>query len=368
MTEHANAPVWSHNEWSPLQEVIVGTPYHLDYHADLSFQLFFQQNIPRIAEGPAARSAANRLFRNVRPSNKMRDECLEDIAGFMRVLESYGVVVRRPTVLTTLPIVRTPHWEAPMGHALMPRDLFLVLGDEIIETSPAVRARYFESDLYKELLTEYFNSGARWTLAPRSRLLDRNFDFTYAISNGFTDAIPDDPFYEMMFDGAQVMRFGYDLLFNVSTENHRMGARWLSRHLGEDYRVHVVEITDNHIDASVVPLRPGTLLMHESVQVEALPEPLRKWDVIRYNWIDKPIEVIEEGVPFLASQSIGMNVLSLDEQHVVVQDIQEPLIRDLEEKGFTPVPVRWRHGRSLGGGFHCVTLDTRRDGGPDSAF
>jgi glycine amidinotransferase len=147
-----------------------------------------------------------------------------------------------------------------------------------------------------------------------------------------------------------------------------MGARWLSRHLGEDYRVHMVEITDNHIDASVVPLRPGTLLMHESVQVSSLPEPLRKWDVIRYSWIDKPIEVIEEGVPFLASQSIGMNVLSLDEQHVVVQDIQEPLIRDLEGKGFIPVPVRWRHGRSLGGGFHCVTLDIRRDSGPDSAF
>jgi glycine amidinotransferase len=368
MTEHANGPVWSHNEWSPLQEVIVGTPYHLDYHADLSFQLFFQQNIPRIAEGPAARSAANRLFRNVRPSNKMRDECLEDIAGFMKVLEDYGAVVRRPNVLTTLPTVKTPYWEAPMGHALMPRDLFLVLGDEIIETSPAVRARYFESDLYKELFTEYFNRGAKWTLAPRSRLLDRNFDFSYAISHGFTGTVPGDPFYELMFDGAQVMRFGCDLVFNVATENHRMGARWLNRHLGEDYRVHMVEITDNHIDASLVPLRPGVLLMHESVQASSLPEPLRKWDVIRYSWIDKPIEVIEEGVPFLASQSIGMNVLSLDEQHVVVQDIQEALIKDLEEKGFIPVPVRWRHGRSLGGGFHCVTLDIRRNSDPDSVF
>jgi N-dimethylarginine dimethylaminohydrolase len=61
----------------------------------------------------------------------------------------------------------------------------------------------------------------------------------------------------------------------------------------------------------------------------------------------------------LASQSIGMNVLSLDEEHVVVQ---VPLIRNLEKAGFTPIVVRWRHGRSLGGGFHCVTLDIRRTG------
>jgi hypothetical protein len=118
-------------------------------------------------------------------------------------------------------------------------------------------------------------------------------------------------------------------------------------------------------DASVLPLRPGTLLVHESINLDALPAPLPRWDAIRYQWPGKPIEAGEDGVPLLASQSIGMNVLSLDEQRVIVQDIQLPLIRSLESKGFTPVPLRWRRGRSLGGGFHCVTLDVRRDGQPD---
>jgi glycine amidinotransferase len=255
-----------------------------------------------------------------------------------------------------------------MGHALMPRDLFLIVADEIIETPPAVRARYFEADLYKELFTGYFNAGARWTLAPRSRLLERNFDFSYALAHGYDGTVPDGSFYEVMFDAAQVLRFGRDLIFNVSTENHRMGARWLARHLDGRNRVHVVEITDNHIDASLLPLRPGTLLVHDTVDREALPEPLRRWDVIRYEWLDQPTEVMQDGLPLLASQSIGMNVLSLDERHVVVQDIQLPLIRNLEKAGFTPVPVRWRHGRSLGGGFHCVTLDIRRDSNPDFAL
>jgi hypothetical protein len=254
------------------------------------------------------------------------------------------------------------------SHALMPRDLFLFVCDEIIETSPAVRARYFEADLYTELFTGYFNAGARWTLAPRSRLLDRNFDVSYALAHGYDGDVPADPFYELMFDAAQILRFGRDLIFNISTENHRMGARWLARHLHGRNRVHIVEISDNHIDASVLPLRPGTLLTHEGIDRDALPEPLRRWDAIRYQWLDQPAEVTEDGVPLLASQSIGMNVLSLDQHHVVVQDIQLPLIRDLEKKGFTPIPVRWRHGRSLGGGFHCVTLDIRRDSTPDFAL
>lgn len=46
-------PVWSCDEWSPLREVIVSTPHHLDYSQDLSFRLFFHRNLtPSAGEGP----------------------------------------------------------------------------------------------------------------------------------------------------------------------------------------------------------------------------------------------------------------------------------------------------------------------------
>jgi glycine amidinotransferase len=162
-----------------------------------------------------------------------------------------------------------------------------------------------------------------------------------------------------MFDGAQVLRLGRDLIFNCSTENHRLGAEWLARHLGDEYRVSTVSITDNHIDSSVIALRPGMLLAQPSVDVESLPEPIRSWDVIRYQAIDAS-DVDHAGLPLLASQNIGINVLSLDEETVVVQDIQAELLAELERRGFTPIPCRWRHGRTVGGGFHCLTLDVRR--------
>lgn len=358
--KHPTGPVSTHNEWDPLEEVVVGTPYHLDYHADRSFRIFFHMN--RSTINPSGD------MKKVRPTNRMKEECLEDIAEFIGILDEFGVTVRRPELADHVPVVQSPYWKAPMGHALMSRDIFLVIGNEIIETAPMMRARYFEPELYKALFTEYFNQGAKWTVAPKSRLLDHNFDTGYLHEHGFSENPAQQPFYEIMFDGAQVMRVGRDLVFNASSENHRMGARWLAQHLDDRYRVHLTQITDTHIDGEVLPLRPGVLLARDTVDIDQLPAPMRTWDVIRYSWLDRPLEIAQDGVPLLASQTIGMNVLSLDQEHVVVQDIQEPLIRDLEKHGFTPIPCRWRHGRSLGGGFHCVTLDIRRSGELEDYF
>jgi glycine amidinotransferase/scyllo-inosamine-4-phosphate amidinotransferase 1 len=36
------------------------------------------------------------------------------------------------------------------------------------------------------------------------------------------------------------------------------------------------------------------------------------------------------------------------------------LIKILEENKFTVIPLELRHSRTLGGGFHCVTLDLVR--------
>jgi glycine amidinotransferase len=349
----------SHNGWSPLEEIIVGTPFHLDYSDDISFQLFFYRNIYQECVYDSEEGVWV-AFPTGKPSNRLRDELNEDLQGFISILEGEGIRVRQPDVVTEAKTIQSPYWTAALCHALMSRDLFIVIGDEIIETAPMVRSRYFEADLYKTLFTEYFLQGARWTVAPKSRLQDRNFDYSYAVEHGYTGKLPEDPFFEIMFDGPQIVRIGRDLLFNCSNENHRMGLRWLQRHLGSGYRIHEIGITDHHVDGQVIPLKPGTLLVHESVDMSQMPPALQKWDRILYRTLENPPAVDNDGLPLLASQDIGMNVLSLDEDKVMVQDIQIPLIRSLEQAGFTPVPCRWRHGCTVGGGFHCMTLDIRR--------
>jgi glycine amidinotransferase len=56
----------------------------------------------------------------------------------------------------------------------------------------------------------------------------------------------------------------------------------------------------------------------------------------------------------------------LDPQTALVEERQLPLMRLLERHRITAVPIRLRHARTLGGGAHCVTLDTRRRGALES--
>ena len=49
---------------------------------------------------------------------------------------------------------------------------------------------------------------------------------------------------------------------------------------------------------------------------------------------------------------------------LAIADAEQPaLVKALEANGITVLPHRLRHARVLGGGFHCVTLDVKRDGG-----
>ena len=63
-----------------------------------------------------------------------------------------------------------------------------------------------------------------------------------------------------------------------------------------------------------------------------------------------------------------MNLLMLAPDLAVVDKHQLPLIKMLETNGINVLPLTLRHGRTLGGGFHCITLDVRRKGKLESYF
>ena len=46
---------------------------------------------------------------------------------------------------------------------------------------------------------------------------------------------------------------------------------------------------------------------------------------------------------------------------VIVDKNQEPLMNILEQYKIESIPLSMRHARTLGGGFHCVTLDLKRE-------
>ena len=80
-----------------------------------------------------------------------------ELEELCRVLEGEGVTVRQPEVVDFSDWYKTPDFEVPSGmYAAMPRDILLVIGDEIIEAPMAWRSRFFEYRAYRPLLKEYF--------------------------------------------------------------------------------------------------------------------------------------------------------------------------------------------------------------------
>jgi N-dimethylarginine dimethylaminohydrolase len=60
--------------------------------------------------------------------------------------------------------------------------------------------------------------------------------------------------------------------------------------------------------------------------------------------------------------SIIMNLFNIIPNLVVVDQDQTGLIKLLEKQGLDVIPLKLRHSKMLGGGFHCITLDIRRTG------
>lgn len=56
-----------------------------------------------------------------------------------------------------------------------------------------------------------------------------------------------------------------------------------------------------------------------------------------------------------------MNLLMIDPKTAIVDKNQLHLIKALEERKIEVWALELRHARTLGGGFHCVTLDLHRE-------
>lgn len=349
--------VSSHNEWDPLEEVIVG---RLD-HAAVPPRHVVERSR---GLGGVASLALHALAGRAYPS-LLRRNAQRELDGFVRLLEREGVAVRRPDAQDHTRAARTPFWSSTGFCTASPRDLLLVVGDELIEAPSAWRARYFEGYAYRTLLKEYFSRGARWTAAPKPQLADALYDPSYQPpreGEGPRSVITE---WEPVFDAADFARCGRDLYVTLGNATNRAGVAWLRRHLGDGYEVHELPSkcpTPMHIDTTFIPLRPGFAMVNPAFADRArLPEALRGWEVVDGPPPD-PIPGLSGAYLSLVSAWIHLNVLSLDPRRVVVERSQVTLQGALRRWGFEPVPCDFMHYRVFGGGFHCATVDVRRRG------
>ncbi|MFE5675363.1 amidinotransferase [Streptomyces erythrochromogenes] len=350
------SPVGSHNEWDPLEEIIVG---RLDGATIPSSHPVVACNIPPWAARLQGIAAGARFPR------ALIGPAQEELDGFVTLLESFGVTVRRPEAVAHRKRFGTPDWSSRGFCCSCPRDSLLVIGDEIIETPMAWPCRYFETHSYRPVLKEYFRRGGRWTAAPRPQLTEELFDPEYRIPE------PGEPMryilteFEPVFDAADFVRAGRDLFVIRSNVTNALGIEWLRRHLGPGYRIHEVRSrcrTPMHIDTTLLPLAPGKVLVSpEYVDVDHLPEALRSWDVLTAPEPD-PIRGPLLNVTSMCGKWLSMNVLAIGGGRVIADRHHTGMLRALERWGFEPIPCDLLHYAPFGGSFHCATLDIRRRG------
>ena len=387
----------SHNEWDKLLEIIVGTA------EGTSAVLTWAKPEPLTEK---VLNTAYDLAREAYPKWFL-DEVQEDLDNLGRTIEQFGVKVHRPQVHDISKMYSSPFWSSTGNNIYNTRDLNLVVGNNVIESPSPVRSRYFETTALYPIWYEYFEAGFRWIAGPKPRLEGEVLS-AYFRDETERELTPEDIRYqeltrgrleklhklcedEILFEAANTLRMGKDLLYLVSSSGNHLGAKWLQSVLGEEYRVHTTEdiYRSSHIDSTVLVLRPGLVLLNSTrVNEKNCPPIFDSWDKIYFEDVAPTSDVelafqkdvrdrisnelaemgFESNLGDMSSPWVGMNFLSIDPQTVIVDERQNNLIALLEKYNFTVVPVCMRHIYTQGGGIHCATLDTVRESKLESYF
>jgi len=323
-----------HNDWAPLEEIIVGTAK--GYRIPPLSRSFVKSQFPEYNEDDIP----------VGPyPDWVIEEAEEDLEILSETLRSLDIVVHRPD-LTYADL--HDNW-----HYYSPRDCTLIVGNTIIETPSPIINRQYETWGYRKIFNNLYESGYKWIKAPTPILFDDSFK---------EDArgVPSLNNHEILFEAANCVRVNDDILFQVSNTGNERGARWLQDVL-VDKKVHLCKnlYSYAHLDSTIIPLREGLVMYNASrVNEDNEPELFKSWDKI---WIDECYSAAPRtNLPWGASEWIGMNMLSISPMLAIVDKKQEQIIKKLEEHRISVIPLELRHDRLLAGGFHCVTLDLRR--------
>jgi N-dimethylarginine dimethylaminohydrolase len=321
--------IYSTNEWDPLKKVVVGVA---DYcripEMDKSLRCI----------NYADRKDVSKVVPGLYP-DQVVEESNEDLETFVKFLESESVEVVRPN--------RSPLVEY---YNYCPRDTVFVHGNKLLATPMSLQVRNNE---FHHMLPHI----AGIEVSPQYNN-DDLYDET-CVGNpdrlALTEVAP-------CFDAANAIRANDDILYLVSNSGNKAGATYLQEWVGNP-KVHTLENVYSymHIDSTIAFLREGLLLANPSriKSRDVLPGPFKNWDII---WAPEPVDAGH--YPGLCNSSIwtwNVNLFSVNPNLVVLEEHQHPTRKALEAYGIECAMLPIRHARTLGGCFHCCTLDLVRE-------
>jgi glycine amidinotransferase/scyllo-inosamine-4-phosphate amidinotransferase 1 len=299
------------NEWDPLEAVIVGSASYANWPT--SDPVFAQ-------EGKKTTWAETTVPSGPVPQFIV-DEANRELDTLSETLIRYGATVYRPEPMNFV--------ETQGMYNYCPRDRLLVWGDTVVDVNMMYPCRNQEINNYSRLLSD-----ARDILTmPRDQ--------------------------DMVLDAANICRLGDTWLFLESASGNYAAYEWLCNQFPKV----TIELCNFyagvHIDSTIVPLRQGLVMLNASrVNPDNCPQAFDSWEKI---WVTDDMIIPQSFYQYpYASKWIAMNMLVLDPETVIIDAAQTQLSTILNQHGIDTIPLTLSHSRTLGGGFHCVTLDTRR--------
>lgn len=300
----------SHNEWGKLRSVVVGSATNANWPS----------TDPVFAEESKKTTWTETPVPNGPVPKWIIDEANEDLAILIDTLRKLNITVYQPYDLDFPSIGGMYNY--------CPRDRLIVAGTKVID--PAMMYPCRDQELSA-------------------------LDFVLEAAKGII-TMPRDQ--GMTLDAANVCRMNDRWLYLESPSGNRRAYEWLCQQLS-DIKIELCNFYSGvHIDSTIAPLREGLVMLNASrVNQVNCPKVFDGWEKI---WVQDVVAQDFYEYPY-ASKWVGMNVLSIDEHTVIIDAAQTQLIKDLTRCGITAIPLTLRHSRTLGGSFHCVTLDLVRD-------
>jgi glycine amidinotransferase/scyllo-inosamine-4-phosphate amidinotransferase 1 len=321
----------SNNEYGNLKTVIVGSATNARI-PDLDKSL----RTVNYADIKDTNLISNGLYPDI-----VIEQANEDLEIFCDFLKKLNINVLRPDDNYT-----------PSYYNYCPRDIVLIADDLILASPNPIRARKNEYFALKNHLEKY-KEITTIDITRNDELYNLN-----CIGDPDTLALTE---VEPSFDAANILRDNDDLYYLVSNSGNKKGAEILQSLL-PNKKVHTIENVYSymHLDSTIAILREGLVLLNPSriTDIKQLPKPLQSYDHI---FCPEPVEIGYYKNYCHSSKWINVNLFSINQNLVVLEEHQHNLRYELEKKGIDCAMLPMRHSRTLGGCFHCVTLDIERE-------
>jgi scyllo-inosamine-4-phosphate amidinotransferase 1 len=299
------------NEWDPLEAVVVGNATSANW--PMTDPIFSAEAKGSLWTQSPAPSGAVPEF--------IVDQANLELDILSETLLKYGVTVYRPRPMDFV--------KSQGMYNYCPRDRLLIAGNIVVDCNMMYPCRNQEIQNYSSILEQ-----------------------AHTVLTMPRDA-------GMVLDAANICRLGDTWLFLESASGNRAAYEWLCAQF-PNITIELCNFYSGvHIDSTITPLREGLVLLNaDRVNESNCPRALRDWERI---YITKDQIVAQDFYQYpYASKWIAMNMLAVDPETVIIDAAQTALITILKSKGIDSIPLTLSHSRTLGGGFHCVTLDTRR--------